>query len=101
MAGDEAGVVAHRPQALGNRIEQLLVIATGEIGAADRSLEQDVADQRQLRFGMVEDDMAGGVGGSVAVVDGELADVDRVAIDEVAVRLERLAVDAFAVVLFI
>ena len=67
MARDEVRVAAHRPESLRDGIEQLLGIAAGEIGAADRTLEQHVADQRQLRFGVVEDDVAGGVpGGSAA-----------------------------------
>ena len=91
MAGDEGGVAAHRPKPLGNRIEQILVIAAREIGAADRALEQDVADDRQLRFGMVEDDMARRVAGAVADVEGQVADRHRIAVDQPAVGHERLA----------
>ena len=49
---------------------------------------------RQLRFGMVEDDMAGRVAGTVADVEREVADGDRVAVVEPAVGLERLAANA-------
>ena len=34
MAGNEMGIVAHRPQALGDQIEQLLMIAAGKIRPA-------------------------------------------------------------------
>ena len=46
MAGHERGVVAHRPQLGGDRLDQLLVIAARKVPAADRSAEQDVADDR-------------------------------------------------------
>ena len=76
----KGGVVAHRPQTRGDRADQLLLIAAREIPAADRALEQDVADQRELGWRMVEDDMAGGVAGTVANVEGEVADGRLVAV---------------------
>jgi hypothetical protein len=82
--------------AAGDRIDQVLVIAHREIGAADRALEQDVADDRELRFGMVEDDMAGRVAGAMATSKRQLADRHLVAVDQPAVGFERLAGDAVA-----
>ena len=90
------GVVAHWPKLLGNRIEQLLVIATRKVGPSDRSLKQYVADNRELRFGMVEYDMARGVARAMADIEGQLADRDGVAIDQVAIRLKWLAFNAVA-----
>ncbi len=42
---------------------------------------------------MMEDNMAGRVAGAMADLEAELADRHRVAIDQIAVRLKRLAVD--------
>ena len=50
---------------------------------------------------MVEDDMARRVAGAVADVEGQLADRHRVAVDQVAVRLERLAVDSVALAILL
>ena len=51
VAGDEGGLAAHRPEALGDQFDQLLVVAHREVPAADRALEQDVADDCQLDSG--------------------------------------------------
>src|SRR4051812_4341562 len=40
VAGDEVGVVAHRPEPGGDRADQLLLVAVRKIPAADRALEQ-------------------------------------------------------------
>ncbi len=50
----EGRIAAERPQLLRDRIEQLLVIAARKISAADRSLEQHIANDRQLRRSVVE-----------------------------------------------
>ena len=89
VAGDEGGVVAQRPEPPGDRVDQVLMVAHREIGAADRALEQDVADDRELRGGMVEDDMAGRVAGAMIDVEGQLADRHLIAIDQPAVGFER------------
>src|SRR5690349_5927719 len=64
--------------------------------AADGALEQDVADKREIRFGMVEDDVAGRVAGAMADVQREIADGHLVTVGEPARRLERAANDAVA-----
>ncbi len=43
---------------------------------------------------MVEDDMAGRMAGAMEDIEREVADRDRVAVDEPAIRLEGLAGDA-------
>src|SRR6185369_11394942 len=93
VPGHEGGIVAHRPELLGDRAEELLLVAALEIPAADRTLEQDIADQRELRLRMMEDDVAGRVAGTMADVEGQLADHHLIAIGEPARRLERLADD--------
>ena len=88
MARHERGLVAHRPQARRDRVDQLLLVAVGEVPAADRAAEQHVADQRQLRFRVMEDDVPGRVAGAVADVEHELADRRLVAVGQPARRLE-------------
>src|SRR5207342_155793 len=96
MAGHEASVVAHRPQARGYRIQQQLMIASREIAPADRALEQYVADQRQFRFGMMEDNVSGSVARAMPDVEDQLSDGHRVAILQPPVGLERLTLHAVA-----
>src|SRR3546814_12841841 len=55
VAGQEDGVAAERPQLPRDRIEQLPVVAARKVRAADRTLEQHVAEARQLRRPVVED----------------------------------------------
>src|SRR3546814_9881728 len=57
--------LAQGPERLDHGAQPRLVIAEREIGAADRAREQHVADQRQLRGRVMEDDVAGGVAGRV------------------------------------
>ena len=59
-----------------------MLIAEREIPAADRAAEQNVADERQLRCRMMENDVAGRVTGTMAHVQGELADAHLVAVGE-------------------
>src|SRR5689334_21500985 len=94
MPGHEGGVVAHRPEAFGDRADELLLIATFEVPPADRALEEDVADQRQLRLSVMEYDVPWRVAGAVANVESELAYGDLVAVLEPTRRLKRAAVDA-------
>src|SRR5688572_6549610 len=77
------------------------MVAAREVGSADRVLEEDVADDRQFRFRMVEDDMAGRVAWAMADVEGEVADGHLIAVDEVAVGFERPAVDAVFLAIFL
>src|SRR5512138_542512 len=46
VAADERDVVAERPQLVADGVDQGVVAAAREIGAADRAGEQHVADQR-------------------------------------------------------
>ena len=94
MAGDEtvSSPIGHSRWLID--VEQILLVALGKSGAADRTLEEDVADDREFRFGMVEDDVAGGMAGAVADIEGKFADRHLVAVDQPAVGLERLARNA-------
>ncbi|MPN13388.1 hypothetical protein SDC9_160709 [bioreactor metagenome] len=89
MAGDEHRLVAHGPQALRNRVDQLLVVALGEIRAADAASEQHVAHKRPVDLRRVEDHVPGRVAGAVAHVQRLVADLHRVAIVQPARGRER------------
>jgi hypothetical protein len=96
VAGDEIGLAAQGPEPRDDGVEQVLMVAHREIGAADRPLEQDIADHRDVRRRVVENDMARGVAGAMINVQCEIADRDLLTIGQPAVRLEYLAVDAVA-----
>ena len=66
MAGDEHRVVAHGPQALGDAVDQILVVALGEIGAANAASEQHIADKSALYFGRIKHHVSWGVPWAVA-----------------------------------
>src|SRR3546814_14266317 len=89
--GQKDGVVAQGPEFLSDRREELLVIAAREVGAADRALEQYVADDRELRWLVVKDDMPRRVPRTVDDAEGQRADRHRVAVVHPALRLARLA----------
>src|SRR6478736_2769140 len=72
----------------------MLVVAAGKVGAPDRPLEQDVANQGQSRRLVIEDDVAGRVPRAMDHVEHKLADGHLIAILEPAVGLERVAFDA-------
>src|SRR5690348_9935821 len=75
-------VVAERPQARGDRIDELLMIAARQIAAPDGTCEQDVTDERDLRIVMEEHDMAGRVSRTMAHAERRLADRHFVAVLE-------------------
>ena len=94
MPRHEHSRVAERPEPPGDRVDQVLMVAHREVGAADRALEQHVADTGELRFGMVEHDMARRVAGAVIDVEGQLPHGHLVAVRQPARRLEHRAADA-------
>lgn len=66
------------------------MIAARKIGTPDRALEQHVADEGQLRIGLIEHHVAGGVAGAVQHIETQRADLDRIAVFQPAIRRERL-----------
>ena len=84
MTRDEAHRVTERKQARANRAEQRGVIAAGEIRAAHRSLEQDVANYGQLGGLVKKDHMARGVAGAVYDLQQLFTHRNRVAVFEPA-----------------
>src|SRR3954464_6782081 len=88
VAADEADVIAERQQLVLDRTDQGGMAAAGQVGAADRAVEQDVADMREAQAPIEKDDAAGRVAGAVQDLEGQLADADRVAFLEPAVGRE-------------
>jgi len=64
------------------------VAAAGQIGAADRAAEQDIADMREAQFLAEEHDTARRVAGAMQDVEGEFADRNLLAFIEPAVGPE-------------
>ena len=64
------------------------MVAHREIGAADRALEQDIADDRQLRCRVMEHDMAGRVARAMVDIEDQLPHGNLVAVRQPAVRFE-------------
>ena len=80
MAGDEDRLVAHGPQTLHDGVDQLLMVALGEVRAAYAAGKQHIADKGAVDLRRVEDHMAGRVAGAVAHVQRFLADGHGVAV---------------------
>ncbi len=59
MAGDEDGVVAHRPQALGDAVDQLLVVALRKVRGTNAAGKQHIADEAALNLRGMKHHMAG------------------------------------------
>ena len=66
MAGDEHRCIAHGPQPLGDGGDQLLVVALGEIGAANAAGKQHIAHEGPADLRRMEHHMSRCVAGAVA-----------------------------------
>src|SRR3990167_6409511 len=80
MAGDENRLVAHGPEALGDAVDELFVVALGEVGAANAAGKKHVAHKRTVDLRGVEHHMAGRVAGAMAHLQYFVADLHLVAI---------------------
>src|SRR3990172_7804310 len=90
VARNEGHVAAQRPELRGDGTDQRVVVAARNIGAADGALEQHVADDREPVVFAVEDHVTGGVARAMAHLQGHVAECDRIAALEPAIRDERL-----------
>ncbi len=91
MPGHETDVVPEREEPSPYRLDEGLVIAERKVRPADRSLEQDVADQREAGPGQEEDDMPGGMAGAVQDLDIEGRQMQPLPIDQPMIGLEDAA----------
>jgi len=73
---------------LGDAIDQVLVVALREIGAANAAGKQHIADKGALDVGRIEHDMAGRVPRAVAHLQGVRAQGDGVAVAQPACGFE-------------
>src|SRR6516225_7683124 len=89
VAGDEGHVVAERPELAGDRVDQVLVAAAWEVGAADRAGEEYVADLGEPGLAVEEHHVAGRVAGAVVDLPFRLAEGDGIAIVQPAIGCER------------
>ena len=87
---DETHVVAQGKELVADRVDQRRVVAARKVGAADRALEQHVADEGQLCFRLVEHHVAGRVAGTVQHGETQRTDFDRVAVFQPPVGHEGL-----------
>ena len=80
MAGNEHRVVAHGPQALGDAVNQILVIALRKIGAAYAAGKQHITHKRAFQFGRIKHHMTRGVSRAVAHLQAVCAQAHSVAV---------------------
>src|ERR1700722_10695633 len=78
VAGYEAHLVTQWPEPFRDRLHELGVISAGKVGPADGALEENIADQRKLRFGMKEHHVTWSMTRAVADAEFHLSDSDRV-----------------------
>src|SRR5260221_14718424 len=90
MTWHEGDVVAEWPEPLADRLQQLLVIAAREVRAADRAPEQHVAHEGHLRRSVHERHVARRVAGAMRDVEGQIAEIYRLAALQPALWHERL-----------
>jgi len=86
MTGQDRHVIAERQELFLDAADQQFMVAVRKIRAADRTLEQGVADQREARRRVHEHQMAGRVAGNVQHTKRQIADADRLAFDQPARR---------------
>src|SRR5271165_3999466 len=78
VAAQEGELVSERQQLCSDRVDQRVVIAIGEIGPANRALEQHVAHQRESRRMIDENNMSRRVAWAVQNIETMRAESDRV-----------------------
>src|SRR6516165_8458774 len=88
MAANETDVVAKRQQLFLDRPDQGRVAAARQVGAPDRTVEQDVADMGEAQLLAEIDHAARRMTGAMQDVEGKLPDPDLIALVEEAVGLE-------------
>jgi hypothetical protein len=88
VAADEADMIAERQQLVLDRADQRRVVATGQVGTADRSIEQHVADQCETHLLVGEHHTARRMAGAMQDVESQFADLGLVTFVEPAIRRE-------------
>lgn len=86
MPWNEADIVPEWEEPLPNRCDEVGVIAARKVGAADRALEEHVADLGDLRLAVEEDDMSGRMARTMEDFEPDFADLDLVTLLQPSVR---------------
>ncbi len=87
MSADDRDIISQGQKLFSDRFEQLPLIASGEIGAADRAGEQHVADDRQALRRTEKDDASRRMPRTMQDLERQLPDLDLIAIFQPSVRL--------------
>src|SRR4051812_12610295 len=82
MARHELNPRAQRPQPAGDRIDELLIVPTREIRAADGALEEHITHLGKADAAMEEHHMAGRMTGAMEHLELRLAEGDLVAVEQ-------------------
>jgi thiol-disulfide isomerase/thioredoxin len=90
MPRDEAHVVTERKQFVADGCQQRRVVPARKVGAADRTLEQHVADEREPRLPLEEHHMAGSVARAMQHIEMHATDLNAVAFFQPLIGCERL-----------
>src|SRR3954468_17940607 len=85
MTADKTDIVAKRQQFFGDRPDQHFVAGAGQVGTADRAVEQHVADMGEAQVLVEEHHAARRMAGAMENVEGQFADADLLAFVEPAV----------------
>src|ERR1700756_3277629 len=88
VTADETDVVAERQQFFGDRADQRGMAAARQIGAADRAVEQHVADMGETHLLVEEDYAARRMTRAMENVEAQFADPDLLAFPEPAIGHE-------------
>ena len=88
MAWNKHRVVPHGPQTLCDAVDQVFVVTTRKICAANAACKQHITYKRTFDFGRIKHHMAGCVAWAVAHLQRVRAKCDRVAIVQPARGLE-------------
>ncbi len=86
MSADDRDVISQGQKLVSDRFEQLPLIASGEIGAADRAGEQYVADDRQTLRRTEKDDASRRMPRTMQDLERQLPNLDLISIFQPSVR---------------
>ena len=73
MPWNKHRIVPHRPEALCDAVNQVLVVAAWKVCATNASSKQDIANKSAFDFGRIKHHMAWGVAWAVAYLQSVLA----------------------------
>lgn len=90
VTGQQARLGRQAEDVMINALQQLLAVATGQVGATDAVQEDQITGQHGVGLGRVEDDMPWGVSRRMAHLDLLVANIQQLAVLEENDRLRQL-----------